>query len=48
MDIKKRIFLIFVASVIFASIMYFIKEDPFGEKEGFHGHEAGIIEEHED
>ena len=48
MSDNKRILLIFIASVIFAGIMYFINEDPFGKKEEIHRHGAGVVEEHED
>lgn len=50
MSYKKRIVLVFLLALLFAAVMFFIKERPFsaGPKEvPEHEHEPGIIEEHE-
>lgn len=47
----KRIIIIIILAAIFSAIMFVIKERPFSaapeEKIEEHGHEPGVIEEHE-
>lgn len=48
MSYKKRIILVFLLAVLFAAIMFLIKERPFDSQEApEHEHEPGVIEEHE-